>query len=312
MKGRSLISLLDFSDAEIKSILDLSIELKAERAAGIRKQRFQGYNLALLFEKLSTRTRSSFATAFGEEGGNVVFLGQQEIHLGTKETVEDSARVFGRMFDIIGFRGYLQKTVEALAKYSGIPVINALTDEYHPTQALADVMTLQEQFGKLAGLKICYVGDGRNNVAHSLAIICAKLGIHFSCYSPKELLPPSKWFEQLAETASASGSILGAGDNIAQVEGADAVYTDVWVSMGEEDQKEKRHRLLRPFQVNSTLLKKTGKKNTIFLHCLPAIKDEEVSAEVFEGPNSLVWDQAENRKHTIKALLLTFLGLAGT
>lgn len=309
MKGRSLLTLRDFSAEEIRGLLELSQRVSHERKQGIRSSRFTGHTLAIVFEKLSTRTRSAFETAFGEEGGYPVFLSPQDIHLGVKESLEDTARVLGRMFDAIAFRGFKQSTAETLASFSGVPVINGLTDLYHPTQALADMLTIQQEFGKLEGLKVCYVGDGRNNVAHSLLIICAKLGVHFTCIAPQELMPPEEWVEGSRALAVATGATQEITSEIDAIQGADVVYTDVWVSMGEEAEKELREQLLAPFQVTQNLMTKTGKQQSIFLHCLPAVKGKEVEEQVFEGPQSRVWDQAENRKHTIKAALMTFLGL---
>ena len=311
LQGRSLLSLHDLSVEELMGVLETAKALKKERRNGIRLQRFAGYSLAIVFEKLSTRTRSAFETAFGEEGGHPVFLSSKDIHLGVKESVEDTARVFGRMFDAIAFRGYKQATVEVLAKYSGVPVVNGLTDMYHPTQVLADLLTLLENFTSLKGLHLAYVGDGRNNVAHSLLIGAAKLGIHFTCVSPDSLAPPQQWLSSTSELAKTSGSRIRIDNSIDSLRGADAVYTDVWVSMGEESAQTERERLLRPYQVNADTMAATGNPGAIFLHCLPAVKGKEVSADIIEGPQSRVWDQAENRKHTIKSVLLHCLGLAG-
>jgi ornithine carbamoyltransferase len=211
------------------------------------------------------------------------------------------------MFNAIQFRGYKQATAETLAAYGGVPVYNGLTDDFHPTQALADVMTLEENCGPAGGKKLCFVGDGRNNVARSLAVICAKLGIHFTVISPPSLNLDAALLERCAPSASASGARIQISADPAAVAGADAVYTDVWVSMGEEAKREERVRLLTPYQVNQALMDKTGREDSIFLHCLPAVKGEEVSVEVIEGPRSRVWDEAENRKHTIKAIMLATL-----
>jgi ornithine carbamoyltransferase len=263
----------------------------------------------LLFEKRSTRTRCSFETAIGAEGGHPVFLSREDIHLGVKETVEDTARVLGRMFDAIEFRGFKQSTVELLARYSGVPVYNGLTDSFHPTQALADVMTIEENFGSCAGKKLCFVGDGRNNVARSLLVISAKLGMNFTVVTPGELQPDLELVQQCAPLFQEKGAECLITADINGVQGADAIYTDVWVSMGEEAQKAERVKLLSPYQVNGALFDKTGNKNCIFLHCLPAVRGEEVTAEIIDGPQSRVWDEAENRKHTIKAIMLATLGL---
>ena len=244
----------------------------------------------------------------GEEGGHPVFLSTQDIQLGAKESIEDTARVLGRMFDAIQYRGFRPETIDALAEYSGVPVYNGLTDIDHPTQVLADLMTVEEEFGRLAGTKIVFVGDGRNNVARALTIGCAKLGVHFSIVSPRSLFPDEEHLARCRTFAKDSGSKIAVTEEIGpELTGADAVYTDVWVSMGEEAKAEERMRLLRPYQVNDGLMKKTGRGDSIFLHCLPAVKGNEVSVETIEGPASRVWDEAENRKHTIKALMLATL-----
>ena len=302
-KGRSLLNWIDWTPNEINTLLDLAIQVKAESHKGEIHQRFLGKTIALIFEKRSTRTRSSFETAFAEEGGHPVFMSTDDIQLGAKESVKDTARVLGRMFSAIEFRGFKQSHVEELAEYSGIPVINGLTDEFHPTQALADIMTLKETFGTLKGLHWAFCGDGRNNVARSMMLISAKMGIDFSIYSPKELYPDSKIIKICEPFAKNSGAKIQISDKIDIVKGADALYTDVWVSMGEENLKDQRIKLLEPFQVNSALMKSTG-KDSVFLHCLPAVKGQEVTEEVFESKSSKVWDQAENRKHTIKAIML--------
>jgi ornithine carbamoyltransferase len=307
LTGRSLLTLLDYTEAEIRYLLDFSKQLKNEQKKGVH-QRFLGKTLALLFEKRSTRTRCAFETAFGEEGGHPVFLSTQDIQLGAKESLEDTARVLGRMFSAIQYRGFKQSTAETLARYSGVPVYNGLTDSFHPTQALADIMTLEENFGSSRGKSLCFVGDGRNNVARSLMVICAKLGINFTVISPGTLSPDPVLIETCTPLAAASGARICVTEDLAAVEGAEAVYTDVWASMGEEDKKEERRRLLSPYQVNQALMDKTGRKDSIFLHCLPAIKGEEVSAGVIDGAQSRAWDEAENRKHTIKAVMLATLG----
>jgi ornithine carbamoyltransferase len=305
LKGRSLLTWLDYSSEEIRYFLDLSKQVKAEKQHGEIHQRFAGKTLAMLFEKRSTRTRSSFETSFGEEGGHPVFLSMADIHLGgTKETIEDSARVLGRMYSAIEFRGFKQSTVEALAKYSGVPVYNGLTDDFHPTQVLADILTMEENFGSCTGQKLCFVGDGRNNVARSLMVICAKLGINFTIITPPSLNPDPVLVKICKPIATESGSKIEISVDTGEVKGANALYTDVWVSMGEESIREERIKLLTPYQVNQSLMDKTGRKDCIFLHCLPAIRGEDVSAEVIDGKQSRVWDEAENRKHTIKAIML--------
>ncbi|HAO30251.1 MAG TPA: ornithine carbamoyltransferase [Treponema sp.] len=305
-KGRSLLNWIDWTPQEIEQILDWAIQVKKEAHAKEVHQRFLGKTIALIFEKRSTRTRSSFETAFGEEGGHPVFMSTADIQLGGKESVEDTARVLGRMFSAIEFRGFKQEHVELLAKYSGVPVINGLTDDFHPTQVLADVMTLKEHFGYLKGLTLCFCGDGRNNMARSLMLICAKLGIHFSLFAPKELQPAEDIITICKPFAKESGSQIRIESDASVVKGADCLYTDVWVSMGEEALKEQRVKLLSPYQVNEDLVGATG-KDAVFLHCLPAVKGQEVTEGVFEGKNSLVWEEAENRKHTIKAIMLALI-----
>ena len=303
-KGRSLLNWIDWSPDEIETLLDIACTVKAEAKRGEVHARFAGKTIALIFEKRSTRTRSAFESAFGEEGGHPVFMSTQDIQLGAKESVKDTARVLGRMFNAIEFRGFKQEHAEELSLWSGVPVINGLTDAFHPTQALADVMTLKERFGKLKGLKWCFCGDGRNNVARSLMLISAKLGIDFSVYSPKELFPDEAIQNICAPFAAQSGAKITLGDDKSVVRGADCLYTDVWVSMGEEALKDARTKLLSPFRVTEELMSETGKSTSVFMHCLPAVKGEEVSEAVFESKASIVWDEAENRKHTIKAIML--------
>ncbi len=306
-KGRSLVNLISYTPEEIEQLLALSELVKKQSKDGEIHQRFVGKTLALIFEKRSTRTRCAFETAFGEEGGHPVFLSSQDIQLGAKESVEDTARVLGRMFSAIQFRGFSQKNVEVLAQYAGIPVYNGLTDSFHPTQALADVLTLKENFGEVKGLNFVYSGAGRNNVARSLMLISAKLGINFTVITPESLFPDEEIQAICMPYAKQSGSKIQISSDLELVRGADALYTDVWVSMGEEAIADERKKLLRPYQVNDDLMSKTGNSKSIFLHCLPAVKDEEVSVSVIEGSRSRVWDQAENRKHTIKSLLLATL-----
>ncbi|MDO4507247.1 MAG: ornithine carbamoyltransferase [Spirochaetales bacterium] len=306
-KGRSLLNWIDWTPEEINQILDYAFLVKKQSHKGEVHQRFLGKTIALIFEKRSTRTRSSFETAFGEEGGHPVFMSTDDIQLGEKESVKDTARVLGRMFSAIEFRGFKQKHVEELAEYSGIPVINGLTDDFHPTQVLADIMTLKEHFGRLKGLTLCFCGDGRNNMARSLMLICSKFGINFSVFAPKALSPDEEIIKICTPFAEKSGAKITISDEISVVKNADALYTDVWVSMGEEALKEERVKLLQPYQVNKELMAATGKPDTIFLHCLPAVKEQEVTEEVFESEASKVWDEAENRKHTIKAIMLALV-----
>ena len=305
LKGRSLLTLKDYTPEEIRYLLDLSLQVKKERIKGKLTQRFTGKTLAMLFEKRSTRTRCAFETAFGEEGGHPVFLSIDDIQLGKKESVEDTARVLGRMFDAIQFRGFSQKTVELLAEYSGIPVYNGLTDDWHPTQILADLMTIEEETDGLKGKKLAYVGDGRNNVANSLVIGCAKMGVDFTVVAPKELYPAEELVETGKQIGQSSGAAVTVTSDIDEgLKGADAVYTDVWVSMGEDEKLAERKKILGPYQVTEELMKKTRNPHAIFMHCLPAVKGNEVTFDVIEGKQSRVWDEAENRKHTIKALML--------
>ncbi len=308
LKGRSLLTLKTFSAEEIAFLLDLSRQGKRERRTGNREQRFLGLTLALLFEKRSTRTRCAFETAFGEEGGHPVFLSSADIQLGAKESIEDTARVLGRMFDAIQFRGFSHDTVEKLAEYSGVPVYNGLTDRFHPTQALADLLTVEEVFGSLRGRKLVFVGDGRNNVAASLCIGSVKTGLDCTIVAPQQLQPAAELMSYCHDIAGLTGARLEVtADITAGVKDADVIYTDVWISMGEEEKQKERLDLLRSYQVDGAMMAKTGKDSTIFMHCLPAVKGNEVSFEVIESPVSRVWDQAENRKHTIKALMLATL-----
>ncbi|MDR0313821.1 MAG: ornithine carbamoyltransferase [Treponema sp.] len=304
LKGRSLLTWLDFSSDDVRLFLDISKQVKAEKQRNEIHRRFTGKTIALLFEKLSTRTRCSFETAFGEEGGHPVFLSSQDIHLGVKESLEDTARVLGRMFTAIQFRGYKQATAETLARYSGVPVYNGLTDDFHPTQVLADMLTLEENFDTVQGKKLCFVGDGRNNVVRSLMVIGSKLGLQLFIIAPKDLAPDPVLLAKCNGLAEKSGGEITVSTDLEDVKGADAIYTDVWASMGEEGKREERIKLLKPYQVNQALMDKSGRKETIFMHDLPAIKGEEVTADVIDGPKSKAWDQAENRKHTIKAIML--------
>ncbi|MDD5935839.1 MAG: ornithine carbamoyltransferase [Clostridiales bacterium] len=308
LKGRSFLTLKDFTPEEIAYLLDLAADLKAKKKKGITGQSLKGKNIALIFEKPSTRTRCSFTIGCIDEGGHPEYLGKDDIQLGHKESIEDTARVLGRMFDGIEFRGFKQESVEILAKYSGVPVWNGLTDLYHPTQILADFLTLKEQFGHLKGLKLVYVGDGRFNMGNSLMIGASKMGLDFTILAPKSLWPSKELVDICQEYAAQSDGKITLSDELDAVKGADAVYTDVWVSMGEEEKAEERIKLLRPYQVNAELMKKTGKDNTILLHCLPAVKGYEVTEEVFEKHADVVFDEAENRMHTIKAVMVATLG----
>ena len=313
LRGRSLLTLRDFTPYEIDYLLKLSMDLKAEKRSGIFPRRLVNRSIALIFEKSSTRTRSAFAVAAADEGAHPEFLGINDIQLGKKESVKDTARVLGRMFDGIEFRGFKQETVDTLAKYSGVPVWNGLTDKYHPTQVLADLMTVMENFGSLKGLKMTYVGDGRNNMANSLMLGCAKMGMNYTIGAPENLWPEKELIDYAKDVAKETGSIIDFSANPkAAVKDADIIYTDVWVSMGEENKPGIQERIesLKPFQVNPELMAATGKGYTIFMHCLPAhhtngIHDMEVVEEVFESKASKVFDEAENRLHTIKAVMVS-------
>ncbi len=308
LKGRSFITLKDYTPEEILYLLDLAADLKEKKKQGITGESLKGKNIALLFEKPSTRTRCAFTVGASDEGGIPTYLSGNEIQLGHKESIEDTARVLGRMFDGIEFRGFKQEHVEALAKYSGVPVWNGLTDEYHPTQILADLLTMREHFGYLKGLKFVYLGDGRNNMANSLMIGCSKMGVDFVIIAPECLWPTEELTGLCRSYAEESGSSITVTDDVNAVEGADVLYTDVWASMGEEEKAAERIRLLTPYQVNAALMEKTGKEGTIFMHCLPAVKGKEVTEEVFESVASVVFDEAENRLHTIKAVMVATLG----
>ena len=307
LRGRNFLTLMDFTSDEIDYLLTLAADLKAKKRAGIRGNTLAGKNIALIFEKSSTRTRCAFTVACNDEGAFPEYLNKNDIQLGAKEDAKDTARVLGRMFDGIEFRGFKQETVETLAKYSGVPVWNGLTDIDHPTQVLADFLTLRENFGKLRGLKLVYLGDGRNNMSNALMIGCAKMGIDYVVSSPKELEPDKNLLAKCREIAKHS-TITIINDPKEAVKGADAIYTDVWVSMGEEALKEERYRLLGNWQVNTEIINATGKDTPIFLQCLPAVKGSEVTEEVFESERSKVFDEAENRMHTIKAVMVATLG----
>jgi len=323
MKGRGLLTLQELDDREFLYLLDLADVLKKRKKSGVRGDLLERKNIALVFEKMSTRTRCAAGVAAADEGGRAEYLSAREIHLGGKESVADTAQVLGRMFDGILFRGYKQSTVEMLQKYSGVPVWNGLTDDSHPTQVLADLMTVRETFGKLKGLKLVYVGDGRNNVANSLMVGCVKAGMHFVNCTPKELSPLPELVQRAEEIALRNKCTVSIIHNPeGAVTGANVIYTDVWVSMGEEAKFAERLKILRPYQVNMNMIQKTGNlKNNkvIFLHCLPAFHDKntemtsdigalEVTDDVFQAPFSKVFDEAENRVHTIKALFVAALG----
>lgn len=307
LKGKSLITLHDYTEEQIDYLLTLACKLKSKKQMGVRNHLLEGKNIALIFEKPSTRTRCAFTVACVDEGAHPEYLGKNDIQLGHKESVKDTARVLGRLFDAIEFRGFSQQTVEELAAYSGVPVYNGLTDMYHPTQILADLLTIKEKLGSLKGKKFVYIGDGRNNMANSLMIGCSKMGVHMTIVAPKNLWPEESLIERCGAYASNSQSELVMTESLEGVVGADVLYTDVWCSMGEELVAKERIEALRPYQVNQELILKTQNPNVIFMHCLPAVKGNEVTEEVFEGKHSVVFDQAENRMHTIKAVMVATL-----
>lgn len=308
LKGRSFITLKDFTSEEIGGLLDLAADLKAKKKQGITGNSLKGKNIALILEKPSTRTRCSFTIGCIDEGGHPEYLGEHDIQLGHKESVKDTARVLGRMFDGIEFRGFEHKKVEELAKYAGVPVWNGLTDDFHPTQILADLLTMREHLGELKGLNFVFVGDGRNNMANSLMIGMTKMGVNCVILAPRQLWPEEGLVELCREYGKASGATLKVTDHIDEVKNMDVVYTDVWCSMGEEDKAAERVALLKDYQVNDELMKKVGSDRVIFLHCLPAVKGNEVTEEVFERYADTVFDEAENRMHTIKAVMVATLG----
>ncbi|SEA07509.1 ornithine carbamoyltransferase [Thalassobacillus cyri] len=319
--GKSFLTLKDFSESEIHHLIDMAEDLKAKKKAGIPHRYLDGQNIAMLFEKPSTRTRCAFTVACNDLGARAEYLGKNDIQLGKKESVRDTAKVLGSMFDGIEFRGFSHQTVEELAAHAGVPVWNGLTDLYHPTQVLADFLTIKEQAGRLKGITFVYVGDGRNNVSNSLLIGGAKVGMDIRICSPEALFPDGSIVQYAEQTAKQTGGKVTVSANIDEaVAGADVLYTDVWVSMGEENHFEERIKQLHPYQVNQTMVEKTNNKDLIFLHCLPAFHDletqvgkevhkkfglseMEVTDEVFRSKHSFVFAQAENRLHTIKALM---------
>lgn len=320
LKGRSFLSLTDYTPQEIDFLLTLSITLKKNKYAGIRTRTLEGKNLAFIFEKPSTRTHCAFAVAAADEGAHGEYLLGTDLHLGVDETVKDTARVLGRMFDGIEFRGFKNETCEQLAQYSGVPVWNGLTDKFHPTQILADFLTILEHKGRLRGIKFAYCGDGRSNMANSLMIGAAKMGMDFRISSHESLFPDKELLDHARQYAHLRGAeITLTADPAEGVAEADVIYTDVWASMGEEDKIEERIKLLHPYQVNQALIDLTGNPDVIFMHCLPCNHTHETritqqypdvceaTDEVFEGRHSVVFDEAENRLHTIKAVMVATL-----
>jgi ornithine carbamoyltransferase len=328
LRDRSFLKLLDFTPQEIRFLLKLAADLKAAKYAGYEQPRLKGKNIAIIFEKSSTRTRVSFEVAAYDQGAHVTYLGPSGTQIGHKESMKDTARVLGRIYDAIEYRGYGQEIVEDLAKYAGVPVWNGLTDEFHPTQILADVLTMTEHTSKsLSDISFCYLGDARNNMGDSLMVGGSKLGMDVRLAAPKHLWPTDELVKQCQEIAKTTGARITLTDDPGEgVKGVDFVYTDVWVSMGEDSSVwQERIDLLKPYQINSELMAKTGNPRTMFMHCLPAFHDRntevgeemfekygldgmEVTNDVFESERALVWDQAENRMHTIKAIMVATLG----
>ena len=328
LRNRSFLKLLDFTPKEIQHLLDLSASLKAAKYAGTEQQMLKGKNVVLLFEKDSTRTRCAFEVAALDQGAGVTYLGPSGSQMGKKESMKDTARVLGRMYDGIEYRGYGQEIVETLAEYAGVPVWNGLTNEFHPTQVLADFLTIMEHTDKpLNKVSFCYLGDARNNMGNSLMVGASKMGMDFRAAAPKSCQPDAKLVEKCKEIAKETGAKITITDDVATaVKGVDFLYTDVWVSMGEpEEVWKERIALLKPYQVNMDVVKKTGNPNVKFMHCLPAfhnletavgrdihakfgLEAMEVTEDVFESPMSIVFDEAENRLHTIKAVMVATLG----
>lgn len=328
LRNRHFLKLLDFTPKEIEFLLDLSASLKEAKYAGTEQPKLKGKQIALIFEKTSTRTRCAFEVAARDQGAHVTYLDPSASQIGAKESMKDTARVLGRMFDGIEYRGYAQSRVEELAKYAGVPVWNGLTDDFHPTQILADLLTMREHSNKpLSEMAFCYLGDARNNMANSLMVGCAKMGIDFRIAAPAQLHPETWLIEESQKIAAETGAkILITESVVDAVRGADFLYTDVWVSMGEPDSVwEERIKLLLPYQISAQVMSMTGNPQAKFLHCLPAyhnretkigeqifqrfgIEAMEVTDEVFESPASIVFDQAENRLHTIKAVMVATLG----
>ena len=326
LKGRNFLTLKDFTPEEITYMLDLAADLKDKKKKGIPVDKYRGMNVALIFEKTSTRTRCAFEVAAHDMGMGTTYLDPTGSQIGKKESIEDTARVLGRMFDGIEYRGFGQEIVEELAKYSKVPVWNGLTNEYHPTQMLADMLTIQEEFGHLKGIKLVYMGDARYNMGNSLMIASAKMGMDFVACAPKKYFPNAELVAQCEEYAKESGATITLTEDVKEgTKDADVIYTDVWVSMGEPDEVwEERIKDLTPYKVTSAVMKNAGEK-AIFLHCLPAfhdlktkigkemgerfnLTDMEVTDEVFESAQSHVFDEAENRMHTIKAVMVATLG----
>ena len=326
LKGRSFLKLLDYTPSEIRYLIDLAKDLKSLKRAGIPHDRLRGKNIALLFEKTSTRTRCAFEVAGMDLGLGVTYLDAAGSQMGKKESIADTARVLGRMYDGIEYRGFGQEIVEELGKYAGVPVWNGLTDEFHPTQMIADLLTIEEKLGKLKGLNFVYMGDARFNMGNSLMVACSKMGMNFTACAPKEFFPAESLVNECLEIAKETGATITLSEDVKQsTKNADIIYTDIWVSMGEpEEVWDERINKLLPYQVNSKVMN-NAKDEVIFMHCLPSYHDLkttigkqvcekygltalEVTDEVFEGKQSVVFDEAENRMHSIKAIILATLG----
>ena len=323
LKGRSFLTLMDFTPCEIRYLLDLSRDLKAKKRAGIHEYNLKDKNIVLLFEKTSTRTRCSFEVAAHDEGAHVTYLDPGSSQMGKKESLEDTAKVLGRFFDGIEYRGFEQSVVEQLAKHSGVPVFNGLTDADHPTQILADMLTMEEHIAKpLNKMKVVFPGDVRNNMCYAWMYGCAKMGMHFVGIGPKTLIDgiDQQILQEVNQVAAETGAKIEITDNLDAVKGADVIYGDIWASMGEEDLIPERVKLLTPFRVTKELMERTGNPDVLYLHCLPSFHDDqtimahqwkekgvdicEVTDEVFRSKHSVVFDEAENRMHTIKAVLV--------
>lgn len=327
LKGRSFLTLMDFTPEEIRYLLDLAHELKAKKKSGMIGETMKGKNIAIIFEKTSTRTRCSFEVGCKDEGGHVTFIDPVSSQFGKKESVEDSAKVLGRMFDGIEYRGFSQELVEDLAKYSGVPVWNGLTDIDHPTQILADMLTIEEHIDKpLSEVKVVFVGDIRNNMSYAWMYGAAKMGMHFVAYGPQVLADDidKDIVEKVSKVAEDNGAVIEISSDPACLKDADVIYTDIWASMGEEDQIPERVKLLSPYKITYEMMASTGNPDTLFMHCLPSFHDfetkmakeqmdrgydiREVTDEVFRSTNSVVFDEAENRMHTIKAVMVATIG----
>ena len=325
LRGKSYLKLLDFTSAEIRYLLELSKDFKSMKRAGVQHKYLDGKNIVLLFEKTSTRTRCSFEVAGRDLGMGVTYLDPGTSQMGKQESIPDTARVLGRMYDGIEYRGYSQQLVEELAKYAGVPVWNGLTDQFHPTQMLADLLTIEEKLGRLKGVNFTYMGDARNNMGNSLMVACAKMGLNFTACAPKALFPAQELVDTCRAIAAENGCTVTLTEDVKEgTAGADVIYTDIWVSMGEPDEVwAERIKLLTPYQVNAAAMR-NAKDTAIFMHCLPSFHDTrttigaeiaqkfgisemEVTDEVFEGRQSVVFDEAENRMHTIKAVMYATL-----